>query len=155
MLGCDLSADRRDLRRRVAFVGHQTMLYDELSVTENLRFWSKAARIDQHQLDAAVARLEIDARLLDVLTSRLSAGQRRRVALALASARRPSLWLLDEPHASLDADGRDIVDGLIREATGAGAAVIVASHELERVADVVDRTVHLVGGTTREVSDAA
>ncbi|HNE37680.1 MAG TPA: heme ABC exporter ATP-binding protein CcmA, partial [Microthrixaceae bacterium] len=62
-------------------------------------------------------------------------------------ARRPELWLLDEPHAGLDASGRDIIDGLVREAASVGATVLFASHELDRADDVADRTVEVVGGT--------
>ena len=61
-------------------------------------------------------------------------------------ARRPELWLLDEPHAGIDADGRDIMDSLMREAASVGATVMFASHELDRAGDVADRTVEISGG---------
>ena len=61
-------------------------------------------------------------------------------------ARRPELWLLDEPHAGLDAAARDLVDELVRRAAGAGATVVVASHELERADALADRSVTIVGG---------
>ena len=52
-----------------------------------------------------MARLGVDGRIRDVPVGKLSAGQRRRTALACLVARRAELWLLDEPHAGLDADG--------------------------------------------------
>ena len=61
-------------------------------------------------------------------------------------ARRAELWLLDEPHAGLDAAGRDELDGVLRQAVGAGATVLVASHELERAGSLADRVVDVVGG---------
>ena len=61
-------------------------------------------------------------------------------------ARRPGLWLLDEPHAGLDAAGRDLLDGLVRRAAAAGATVVVASHELERAGAIADRIVDVAGG---------
>nr|MBA3956171.1 ABC transporter ATP-binding protein [Acidimicrobiia bacterium] len=73
-------------------------------------------------------------------------GQRRRVCLAAMVVRAPELWLLDEPHAGLDAVGRDILDDLIREVTAAGATVILASHELDRARALATRTVTLAGG---------
>jgi ABC-type multidrug transport system ATPase subunit len=56
------------------------------------------------------------------------------------------LWLLDEPHAGLDNDARDLVDVLIRDAAAAGATVLVASHELERSLGLAHRTVVITGG---------
>ena len=91
-------------------------------------------------------RMAVAGRLRDVPARRLSAGQKRRTALACLVARRASLWLLDEPHAGLDAAGRDELDATLREATGAGATIIVASHELERTASLATRTVVLAGG---------
>ena len=78
-------------------------------------------------------RLDLDGRLAAVKVARLSAGQKRRTASACLVARRAELWLLDEPHAGLDAvAGRDELDATLRAAVTAGATVIVASHELER-----------------------
>ena len=155
VLGYALSTDRRALRRRVAFVGHQTMLYDDLTVAENLQFWGRAARVDDDEIEAGARRLGIEERLRGVAVRRLSAGQRRRVALAIAAARRPQLWLLDEPHAGLDQAGRDIVDELIDNATTAGATVLVASHELERVRPVVGRQLTIAGGMVLACAETA
>ena len=80
----------------------------------------------------------------------LSAGQRRRTALACLVARRAELWLLDEPHAGLDAAARDELDRTLRQAAAAGATVIVASHELERAGSLATRCVDVVAGQTRE-----
>ena len=152
ILGRDLFGDRRSVRPRVGYVGHASMLYDDLTVAENLRFWAKAAGVSPQQESAAAERMAIDGRLFDVAVKSLSAGQRRRTALAVAAARRPELWLLDEPHAGLDQAGRDIVDALITDAANAGGAVLVASHELDRVAPVVDRFVTISGGLAIEKS---
>jgi ABC-type multidrug transport system ATPase subunit len=82
-----------------------------------------------------------------LVVARLSAGQRRRTALACLVARRPELWLLDEPHAGLDHDGRDLLDDLVRRARAAGATIVLASHELDRAEALADRVVTIVGGT--------
>jgi heme ABC exporter ATP-binding subunit CcmA len=153
VLGVDLSADRRSIRPRIGYVGHQSMLYDDLTVAENIRFWGRAAGVSEAQQQAATARLQIEERLLDVPVNRLSAGQRRRTAIAVAASRRPELWLLDEPHAGLDQSGRDIVDSLITDAATAGGAVLVASHELDRVGPVVDRRVTIAGGMALDQED--
>ncbi|MEI7623028.1 MAG: heme ABC exporter ATP-binding protein CcmA [Actinomycetes bacterium] len=146
VLGVDLRVDPRAVRTRVGLLAHGTGLYDELTVADNLRFWTRAARATLADADAAMARLGLDGRLRDVPVGRLSTGQRRRTSFACLLARRPELWLLDEPHAGLDKEGRDIVDELVRDATRAGATVILSSHELDRSMDLADEIVTLGGG---------
>ncbi|MDP8954460.1 MAG: heme ABC exporter ATP-binding protein CcmA [Actinomycetota bacterium] len=153
VLGCDLRRDRRAVRRRVGLLGHSAALYDDLTVADNLRFWSRAARSPTPDLAGAMARLGLDGRLAGVPAARLSAGQRRRSALAVLVARSPELWLLDEPHAGLDAAGRDVLDDLVRQVTAAGATVVLASHELDRAAALATRSVTVAGG--RMVDDGA
>jgi heme ABC exporter ATP-binding subunit CcmA len=145
VLGHDLRRDRRAVRREVGLLGHGAALYDDLTVVENVRFWVRAAG-GSGDVDAALSRAGIDGRVRDVLGARLSAGQRRRAALAILLARSPRLWLLDEPHAGLDAAGRDALDAEIRSASAAGATVIVASHELERAGTIATRSVTIAGG---------
>jgi ABC-type transport system involved in cytochrome c biogenesis ATPase subunit len=121
-------------------------LYDELTVAENLRFWARATRAGEPDAAGALARLGVPERLADVPVRLLSAGQRRRTAMAALVVRRPELWLLDEPHAALDQEGRDRVDALIREAAAAGGTVLVASHELERVGRLSPRVITVARG---------
>lgn len=146
ILGHDLVNDRVAVRARVGVLGHATGLYDDLTVAENVRFWAQASRADVAQVDPALVHMGLAGRLHDVQVRRLSAGQRRRVALATLLVRRPELWLLDEPHAALDQEGRDLVDEVVTDAAAAGATVLLASHELERVAGVARRTVTIAGG---------
>ena len=150
VLGEDLLADRRGIRRRVGLLGHATHLYDDLTVAENVRFSVRAAGLPGEAADPALARLALTGRLADLPASRLSAGQRRRAALAVIAARDPELWLLDEPHAGLDADGRALVDELVATAARRGAAVVMASHEAGSVDELAHRTVVVTGGRTVE-----
>ena len=147
VLGHDLSVDRSAVRRSVGLLGHDTALYDDLTVVENLQFWAAASRVSPESVLPALDRLGVTGRLHDVAVSRLSAGQRRRVALAAVVVRRPTLWLLDEPHAGLDQRGRDLVDQLVVDAAHAGATVVMASHELDRTVDLATRRVTVAGGT--------
>lgn len=147
VLGCDLGEDRAAVRRRVGLLGHDTALYGELSAAENLHVWTRAARVDGADVPGALDRLGLPSRLRDVPVSRLSAGQRRRAALAAVVVRRPELWLLDEPHAGLDSEGREIVDSIVTAAAGAGAAVVLASHEAGPADGLATRTVTMAGGT--------
>jgi heme ABC exporter ATP-binding subunit CcmA len=147
VLGCNLATERVAVRPRVGLLGHDSPLYDDLSATENVRFWCRCAAVEPAQADDALTQLGVVGRLAEVPVSRLSAGQRRRAALAVLVARRPELWLLDEPHAGLDQAGRELLDGLVARAAAAGATVVLASHERERVATLGARVVEMVGGT--------
>jgi len=145
VLGVDLSRDRRSHRRRLAFVGQDTGCYDDLTVRENVRFAARAAAARLSAIDDAMEALELD-RLADVRHGKLSTGQRRRLALAIALAREPDLLLLDEPHAGLDAPGRAYLDQVLRHAAGDGRSVLIASHELDVVRPFATREVVLTNG---------
>ncbi len=148
VLGYDLAVrrDRRRLRRESGLLSHQTFLYDELTVEENLRFWAQANRVELDTIEPVLDRLDLAGRLRNVSISSLSTGQRRRASLAVMVCRRPKLWLLDEPHAGLDQAGRDFVDDIVRHAVRFGATVMLASHDLDRSIDLATRVVQLAGG---------
>lgn len=150
VLGHDLGDRRqaRSVRRRIGLLGHASGLYDELTVADNVHFWGRAAGAAPADTGAALHACGLDGRLAGLAVARLSAGQRRRTSLACLLARRPELWLLDEPHAGLDHEGRDLLDGLVRRAVGSGATVLLASHELDRSEALAHRVVTIVGGTT-------
>jgi heme ABC exporter ATP-binding subunit CcmA len=155
VLGRDLVADRRAVRREVGMLGHQSFLYEELTVEENLRFAVRAARGTSSSLRPALEQFGFAGRLASVPVARCSAGQRRRASLAVLVAREARLWLLDEPHAGLDQDGRDLLDELLAGSRAAGRTVLFASHELERASAIAERTVHLAGGRVVEPPEAA
>jgi heme ABC exporter ATP-binding subunit CcmA len=146
VLGCDLRRHRSAVRSQVGLLGHAPFLYDDLTATENVRFAVRAGGADASRVDDALERVGLSARSRRTAAGKLSTGQRRRAALAVLVARRPALWLLDEPHAALDADARGVLDGVIIEAADAGAAVVLVSHELDAVVPLADRVVSLVGG---------
>jgi heme ABC exporter ATP-binding subunit CcmA len=152
--GHDLTRDPRAVRRHVGLLGHASGLYGDLSVVDNARFWARAARCDGPDPVDALRLAGVDSRLDGVAVHRLSAGQRRRVALAGLLARRPEVWLLDEPHAGLDAAGRDLLDRLVLDAAAGGATVVLASHELERATHLSTRRVVVAGGTASDGSPA-
>jgi len=146
VLGHDLVADPVAVRRDVALLGHSPALYDDLSVAENVRFAVRASGGDTRSVPDALERLGLVGRLPKTPAGRLSAGQRKRVGLAVIIARSPRLWLLDEPHASLDAGAREELDGIVSEAVAGGATVIAASHEPGASASMAARLVSMAGG---------
>ena len=152
VLGVDIAIDRESIRERVGLLGHQNGLFAELTIAENVDFWSTVVGATRAERDAAMQRMSIDGKLANRRVSELSAGQKRRCALACLVVRRAEIWLLDEPHAGLDAKGRDEIDLILKEAASAGGTIVVASHEVERAQQLASRTVSLVAGHVRGVS---
>ncbi|HVT55858.1 MAG TPA: heme ABC exporter ATP-binding protein CcmA [Xanthobacteraceae bacterium] len=113
------------------FIGHLDAVKGALSVSENLDFFRALLGGGEASNEDALARLGLGA--LSALPAHvLSAGQRRRLALArLLAAPRP-IWLLDEPTAALDVAGKEVLVGMIEEHRANGGMVIAATHlELE------------------------
>ncbi|MFM2436536.1 MAG: cytochrome c biosis ATP-binding export protein CcmA [Actinomycetota bacterium] len=149
VLGCDLSTNRLAVRSRVGLLGHANGLFQDLTVLENMLFWSRLVGAMRQDVDQAMIAMGISGRLGETQVAKLSAGQRRRCALASLIVRRAQLWLLDEPHAGLDAQGRDELDRTLRAAREAGATVIFASHEIERARSLATRSLIVTTGTVK------
>jgi heme ABC exporter ATP-binding subunit CcmA len=146
VLDMDLATvDRRQLRRRVGWLGHEGSFYDDLTVTENLVFAAKALGRPLDELATVLDRVDLSGRR-DTVAKQLSAGQRRRLGLAWLLLRRPELWLLDEPYASLDDEGRTFFDALLGDVVERGATVVVSAHDPLRSAHLRPRTLSMAGG---------
>jgi heme ABC exporter ATP-binding subunit CcmA len=155
VLGRDLRGDASSVRRHVGMLGHAVALYDDLTVAENARFFVRASGASEVRVGQALERFGLVGRLARTPAGRLSAGQRRRVALAVLAARRPELWLLDEPHAGLDAGARSLLAETVGEAAAEGSSVLLASHELAVSVPLAHRVAQMAGGRVVDVSPAA
>jgi heme exporter protein A len=109
-------------------VGHHDGLKSTRSAWEELRFQTLWTGGSEASARAAATKLDLD-RLLDLEVRRLSAGQRRRIALARLLASPRSLWLLDEPMAPLDAGHREGFGALMAEHLAGGGMVLAAVHD--------------------------
>jgi len=147
VFGTDLHVDRRAARRHLALVGHETFCYDDLTVRENLRFVARASGGTGTDADPVIERLDLAA-VADLTHRKLSAGQRRRLALGAALVRHPELLLLDEPHAGLDADGREVLHEIVAAAPAEGRTILMASHELDLARALATREVLVDSGRT-------
>jgi heme exporter protein A len=126
--GADVRADLRSFQASLAYLGHEPPLKADLTAHENLQFWIGTRRkVSAAQLHASLARVGAES-LSARLVRTLSAGQRRRVALAGLSLCVVPLWLLDEPATNLDADGQALVGSLIGEQLARGGLAVVAVH---------------------------
>jgi heme exporter protein A len=109
------------------FVGHLAAIKDALSVSENLAFWCALYGDEGAPQEASLATLKL-ASLSSLPARVLSAGQKRRLALARLVAIRRKLWLLDEPDTALDAEGRATLLEIIAEHRANGGMIVMASH---------------------------
>jgi heme exporter protein A len=144
VLGCDLPKETHRLRGRVGYLGHEPLLYRDLSPRENLEL---AAAL--HGIEAEAAGPRIEALLEAVgMSSRagdrvaeLSAGMKQRIDICRAVLHGPSLLLLDEPDAHLDPDARRRLAPLT--AAGNGRTRLVVSHERAAATEAADFVLEL------------
>jgi heme exporter protein A len=121
--------------RHVAYLGHQLGIKEDLTVEENLRFHAALGGGGGVSVDTSIHTVGLDlARFQAVRT--LSAGQRKRCALARLLLCPAELWLLDEPYANLDGDGVALVDRLLAEQVSGGGACIMSTHGALRPPDL-------------------
>jgi heme exporter protein A len=137
------------VRRRVAYLGHASGLYDDLTGRENLGFAAAMLGMPASTAGQRVSDLMERVGLSPFGDQRVhgfSAGMRRRLALARVLLARPSVVLLDEPFAALDEDGIRFVEGLLRSWRRTGVTTLVASHASDRLLGLADAAVHLADG---------
>lgn len=129
----------------IAYVGHQLAIKDDLSVIENLRFMRDFQGVRQRSCTEAMQRLGL-GRVKDQLARTLSAGQRKRCALARLLLGDCKLWLLDEPYSNLDQQGVGLVDDILISHLSAGGACVLATHGNHRPEWASSHHCHLTSG---------
>jgi heme exporter protein A len=122
--GEDVFADRTAHARRIGFLGHQDALKPGLTAAENLAF---TATLSGQAVVPALTALGL-ADLADLPARMLSAGQKRRLALARVSLSAAPLWLLDEPTLGLDDGAVDQLGALLAAHRAGGGAIVAATH---------------------------
>jgi heme exporter protein A len=141
--GRDVYEDLPAFHSKIIYLGHEPPLKADLTARENLRYWVGLRRpLTAADLDAALERVGAGA-CRDQPARSLSAGQKRRVALAAVILFAAPLWLLDEPTTNLDFDGQRLVGSLIEAQLKGGGLVIAAVHQDLTVTTAQIRTLNL------------
>ena len=124
-------------RRRIGMMAHQSFLYPNLTARENLEFFGELYSLadPQASADQWLGRVGL-AEVADARVRTFSRGMEQRLSAARAMVADPALLLLDEPFASLDHDGAEIVATLIRGAVERGASVLATAHEVPEIDSV-------------------
>jgi heme ABC exporter ATP-binding subunit CcmA len=139
------------VRRQLGVIAHETYLYRDLTVAENLALYGRLYGVAdlRRRVAESLARVGL-ADQADRRVGALSRGQQQRVALARALLHAPALLLLDEPDTGLDEAGQALLAAVVREAA---VSVVLATHALERALALADRVLVLAAG--RVVREAA
>ena len=134
------------VRSRIGILSHNTGLYEDLSIVDNLRVFARLFGKDtsQDSLMNHVKAVGLDGRSEPIRT--YSAGMRKRASVALLRLKDPDLILLDEPFSALDPNGIDEIAGLLMELS---ATQVLVSHQVERAAHLCDRCILLESGLIR------
>ena len=144
VLGCSLPKENYRLRGRVGYLGHEPLLYRDLSPRENLGLAAALHGLDRETVEPRIEAL-LDAvgmsRRGDDRVAELSAGMRQRVDICRGVLHDPELLLLDEPDAHLDPEARRRVAPLI--AAGDGRTRVVVSHDRGAATEGADFVIEL------------
>jgi heme exporter protein A len=145
--GLDPAQDRNSVRRQIGFLSHQTLLYDDLTSEQNLRFYARmyGLRNSRDRIIALLERVGLAARRQDLVKS-FSRGMKQRLAVARAVLHRPQLLLLDEPFAGLDVHATEMLTALLDEMANEGTTTVLATHSLDRAMAVGRRVVVVHSG---------
>jgi ABC-2 type transport system ATP-binding protein len=132
------------LRSRLGYVTQAPSVYDDLTVSENLLFFSRVLGVGRDAVDQAIETVDLTDAAAQVV-GRLSGGQRSRASLAVALLNNPELLVLDEPTVGLDPVLRRDLWALFHRLADDGAAVFVSSHVMDE-ADRCDRLLLMRAG---------
>jgi len=152
VLGRELPGDGYAVRGRIGFVGHEPLLYRELSGRENLHFHARLHSVDPARVDEVLAGVGMTTRAEDPVAE-LSRGMVQRLAIARAVLHEPDLLLLDEPLANLDPAATAQVAPLI--GAGSGRTRVVTSHDPAGGLRGADLALGLKGGRVALLAPAA
>lgn len=146
------NASDEDFRRLVGYAGHRSGLYERLTVEENLALFATLHGTSSERVTRTIDALEL-APFSRVPVGSLSAGLKRRAAVARAILHEPRVLLLDEPYANLDDEAGELVSEAVKTWRAPGRTAVIATHGAKRVRAFADSGVVLQRGRLARHTD--
>jgi heme exporter protein A len=145
--GYDLADGAVQLRRQIGLVSHKTLLYDDLSAEQNLRFYARMYEVDDAdaRIETVLRRVGLWGRQRDPVRT-YSRGMQQRLAIARSMLHDPPILLLDEPDTGLDQHAAAMLTDLLHEVGATRRTMLMTTHNLERGLELGDRVAILAGG---------
>jgi heme exporter protein A len=145
--GYDLADGAVQLRRQIGLVSHKTLLYDDLSAEQNLRFYARMYDVPNadDRIETVLRQVGLWGRQRDPVRT-YSRGMQQRLAIARAMLHEPPILLLDEPDTGLDQHAAAMLSELLHEVGATRRTVLMTTHNLERGLALGDRVAILAGG---------
>jgi heme exporter protein A len=151
VFGAELPEERWKVPAQVGYLGHEPLLYRDLSARENLRYHARLHGVERSRVREVIAAVGMEARADEPLRE-LSRGMVQRLAAARAVLHDPPLLLLDEPRAHLDPAAAELLEPLIGR--GSGRTRVLVSHDVERALGEADVALGLKAGRQAFAGDA-
>lgn len=138
--GIDIRDKPVQIRRKVSLVSHQTFLYDNLTVYENLKFYGKMYDVAdlEKRIREVISWVQLESRLHD-RAGTLSRGLQQRASMARAVLHNPSILFLDEPEVGLDPHASSIVQDVLGSISSGNQTVVMTTHNLDRGLELGDK----------------
>jgi heme exporter protein A len=148
MAGYDLADGAIEVRRQIGLVSHKTLLYDDLSAEENLRFYARMYDVSgaSRRIETVLRRVGLWGRQRDPVRT-YSRGMQQRLAIARAMLHDPPILLLDEPDTGLDQHAAAMLTDLLHEVGATRRTVLMTTHNLDRGLELGDRVAILARGS--------
>lgn len=146
--GIDIRKGTMELKKKIGYLPHSTLLYDEFSPLENLLFYSTLYGVKDAKKKAMewIDEMGLSFYLHDPV-KHFSRGMQQRVAIARALIHSPSLLLLDEPHTGLDQQSIALLNETLLKKKKQGVTTVLVSHDFHQAANICDRIILLKNGT--------
>ena len=145
--GWEMPQEAMAVRAQIGLVSHQSLLYENLTAIENLRFFARLYPVPNGKTRSELLLEQVGlTKRANSLVRTFSRGMQQRLSIARALLNDPQVLLLDEPYTGLDQKAIEVLDELLQQAHQDGRTILMTTHQLERAVRLADRVVILSRG---------